>query len=110
MKPVLEIKLTQPIEVAWDSEAPMPRITLRRPDMVTYDPVDRMVHVDTGRGVKTFSVDSGLVDRMAVGLGETAEDAATPTPSPSKASPSVASLPSEPKAPLPPGVLRRPKR
>ena len=85
MMRVLELRLLRPMEIAWESEAPMPTITLRRPDKVMFDPVLRRVFVDTGRGPK--SIDLSQVDSMAV---EGEWSGPTPPALPFKASPAPA--------------------
>lgn len=108
MKTVLEVKLKKPIEVAWDGQAPMPVITLRRPDKVSYDPAEAMLWIDTGLGMRSVSF-AGGVERMAL----EGDWPSTPTPSPSKASASedVANPPASGQGPTSgtgqAGVIRR---
>lgn len=63
---VSELRLVRPIEVAWDGAYPVPRITLRNPDKVSYDPETRLLHVDTGRALVLMPLDAESVDRMVL--------------------------------------------
>lgn len=92
MQDVIEVRLVRPLEVAWGGY-PVPMTTLRRPDLVKYDPVTRVVHVDTGRGLVLLPVEAGTVDRLALAPSAPAQSqAATQTPVP-KASATVSATP-----------------
>lgn len=63
---VSELRLVRPLEVMWESAFPVPRITLRNPDCVHYDPETRLLHVDTGRTLVLMPLDAESVDRMVL--------------------------------------------
>lgn len=92
---VSELRLIRPIEVVWDTAYPVPRITLRDPDRVQYDPATRLVHVNTGRSLVLMPMDAESVDRMVL------------EPSPPQAS---ASAPSTAEPPASTVIVRKKTR
>lgn len=83
---VSELRLIRPIEVVWDTAYPVPRITLRNPDRVQYDPATRLVHVDTGRSLVLMPMDAESVDRMVLEPSSPLASASAPSPTDSPAS------------------------
>lgn len=81
---VSELRLVRPLEVMWESAFPVPRITLRNPDCVHYDPETRLLHVDTGRTLVLMPLDAESVDRMVL---EPSSPKASASPSPTSGAP-----------------------